>query len=85
MELRGNTLLTPPHLRYKWSKEGKPAQGQVTDTYWYIQRNDEGALSTYVKSSLSVNWRFINLNHSFKNILGPFVVFFVRTWEVAAW
>ena len=28
-------------------------------------------MSPYVKLSLSVNLRFINLDHSFKNVLGP--------------
>ena len=57
-------------MRYKWDADGKQAQAIISDKYWYIKRNDEGALSKYVKISLDVNWRFINLNHSFKNVLG---------------
>ena len=71
MELRGNSLPTEADLRYQWDKNGKPVQGQVTDSYWYLQRQSNGELSKYIKMSLGVNWRFINLNHSFKNVLGP--------------
>ena len=71
MELRNYLLPTPGDLRYSYGPDGSPAQGQVTDTYWFIPRDSEGAMSPYVQMSLSVNWRFINLNHSFKNVLGP--------------
>ena len=70
MELRGKSLPTEADLRYQWDKNGKPVQGQVTDSYWYLQRQSNGELSKYIKMSLGVNWRFINLNHSFKNVLG---------------
>ena len=69
MELRGNALPTPRDLKFKWDADGSRGQAIITDRYWYIQRNDEGALSKYVKLSLDVNWRFINLNQSFKNVL----------------
>ena len=70
MELRDDALPTPGDLRYSYGPDGGAAQGQVTHAYWFIQRDSEGELSPYVRMSLSVNWRFINLNHSFKNVLG---------------
>ena len=71
MELRGDSLPTPTDMKFKFDADGKRSDTNVTDKYWYIQRNDTGALSPYIKLSLSVNWRFINLNNSFKNVLGP--------------
>ena len=71
MELRDEVLLTPPDLKYRWGSNGSGSQVQITHTYWFIQRAGDGSLSDYVQLSTSVNWRFINLNHSFKNVLGP--------------
>ena len=71
LELRDGVLPTPGDLRYKRNKDGTGGEAQVTDTYWFIQRVDDGSLIDYVQLSLSVNWRFINLNHSFRNVLGP--------------
>ena len=71
MELRDGILPTPGDLRYKWDSDGTGGEAQVMDTYWFIQRINDGSLSDYVQLSLSVNWRFINLNHSFRNVLGP--------------
>ena len=66
MELRDDILPTPGDLRYKWDADGTGGEAQVTDTYWFIQRVSDGSISDYVQLSTSVNWRFINLNHSFR-------------------
>ena len=71
MELRGNDLPTPTDMKWKFDEDGKRSEVNVYDKYWYQQRNDTGALSPYIKLSLDVNWRFVNLNYSFKNVLGP--------------
>ena len=39
--------------------------------YWLIPRNPNGSLSNYIRLSLDVNWRFVNLNYSFKHVFGP--------------
>ena len=70
MELRDDLLPTPGDLRYVYDEDGDWSDGQVTHTYWFIQRDGDGNLNDYVQMSTSVNWRFINLNHSFKNVLG---------------
>ena len=64
METREGLLPTPGDLRYRYDENGDDSDGQVTHTYWFIPRDGDGSLSDYV------NWRFINLNHSFKNVLG---------------
>ena len=71
MELRGNDLPTPTDMKWKFDENGKRSKVNIYDKYWYIQRNDTGALTPYIKLSLDVNWRFINLNNLFKNVLGP--------------
>ena len=70
MELRDDLLPTPGDLRYRYDENGDNSDVQVTHAYWFIQRDDDGNLNDYVQMSTSVNWRFINLNHSFKNVLG---------------
>ena len=62
---------TPGDLRYKWDEDGTGGEAQVTDTYWFIQRVNDGSLSDYVQLTLSVKWGFINLNHLFRSVLGP--------------
>ena len=54
-------------MKCRWDRR----RGEVTHTYWFIQRVRDGSISDYVQLSTSVNWRFINLNHSFRNVLGP--------------
>ena len=71
LELRGDTIPIPDDLKYKWSEDGTPSNLIVTETFWFIQRLVDGSLSNYVQLSTNVNWRFVNLNHSFKNVLGP--------------
>ena len=71
MELRDGVLPTPGDLKYKWDADETGGEAEVTQTYWFIQRVGDGSLSDYVQLSLSVNWRFINLNHLFRSVLGP--------------
>ena len=71
MELRDRVLSMPGDLKYKWNADGTGGEGEVTHTYWFMQRVGDGSLSDYVQFSLSVNWRFINLNHPFRSVLGP--------------
>ena len=70
IELREDKLPIPTDLKYKWNADGSAGSKQVNDTYWFIQRVSDGSMSDYVQLSTSVNWRIINLNHSFKNVLG---------------
>ena len=71
LEARGDTIPIPNDLKYKWDADGTPSNTYVTETFWFRQRIQDGSLSNYVQMSTNVNWRFINLNHSFKNVLGP--------------
>ena len=71
MEPRGGRLPTPGDLKYKWNEDGNGSSTQLTDRYWFIQRESDGSLADYVQLSTNVNWRFINLNHSFRSVLGP--------------
>ena len=70
MELRDHILPVPNDLKYSWSEDGSGSTVSVGHTYWFIQRIKDGSLSDYVRLSTNVNWRFINLNHSFKSVLG---------------
>ena len=70
LEVRGDKIPIPNDLRYKWNEDGSPSNIDVTETFWFIQRLSDGSLSNYVQMSTNVNWRFINLNQSFKNVLG---------------
>ena len=70
LELRGDKIPIPDDLKYKWNKDGTPSNQSVIETFWFIQRLNDGSLSNYVQLSTNVNWRFINLNQSFKNVLG---------------
>ncbi len=71
MEPRDRKLPTPGDLKYKWNQDGRGSSTQLTDKYWFIQRVGDGSLSDYVQLNTNVNWRFINLNHSFRSVLGP--------------
>ena len=71
MELRDGVLPTPGDLKYKWNADGTGGEGEVTHMYWFIQRVSDGSLRHCLQLSRSVNWRFINLNHSFRSVLGP--------------
>ena len=71
MEPRDRKLPTPSDLKYKWNQDGRGSSTQLTDKYWFIQRVGDGSLSDYVQLNTNVNWRFINLNHSFRSVLGP--------------
>ena len=71
MEPRGGRLPTPSDLKYRWNEDGSGSSTQLTDRYWFIQRESDGSLADYVQLSTNVNWRFINLNHSFRSVLGP--------------
>ena len=73
IEPRENKLPIPDDLKISWNEDGSGSTLSIGHTYWFIQRNKDGSLSDYVRLSTNVNWRFINLNHSFKNILGPSV------------
>jgi len=68
MELRGNGIPSPDDMRISY---GPNARNNVYDRYMFeprIQGSNE--LSNYVRLSLSVNWRFINLNNAFKSVFG---------------
>ena len=70
LEVRGDKIPIPNDLKCKWSKDGTPSDRTLIETFWFIQRLSDGSLSNYVQMSTNVNWRFINLNQSFKNVLG---------------
>ena len=53
------------------NQNGKQSTTEYNQRYWIIPRNPSGSLTNYVRLSLDVNWRFVNLNYSFKHVFGP--------------
>ena len=41
-----------------------------SDKYWIIHRWASGCLQHYIRLSLDVSWRFINLDYTFENVFG---------------
>ena len=71
MELRGDTLPSSSEIKTKFNQNGDLAASQYKKAYWLIPRNPNGSLSNYIRLSLDVNWRFVNLNYAFKHVFGP--------------
>ena len=71
MEPQGDTLPPSNDIKTKFNQNGDPAASQYNQRYWIISRNPNGSLTNYIRLSLDVNWRFVNLNYSFKHVFGP--------------
>ena len=41
-----------------------------SDKYWIIPRWANGSLQNYIRLSMEVSWRFINLDYAFENVFG---------------
>ena len=71
METRGNVIPYSSDIKVKWTSKGTPGATEYPQKYWIIPRLPDGELSDYIRLGLDVNWRFINLNFSFKSVFGP--------------
>ena len=71
MELRGDTLPPSSDIKTKFNQNGDLAASQYKKAYWLIPRNPNGSLSNYIRLSLDLNWRFVNLNYAFKHVFRP--------------
>lgn len=71
MELRDDTLPPSSDIKTKFNQNGDLAASQYKQRYWLIPRNPNGTLSNYIRLSLDVNWRFVNLNYAFKHVFCP--------------
>ena len=71
METGGNVIPYSNDIKVKWTSKGTPGATEYPERYWIIPRVPDGELSDYIRLSLNVNWRLVNLNYSFKSVFGP--------------
>lgn len=71
IELHDKTIPNTTDIKTQWYSDGKRAADLYPLTYWLVPRKSDGSLTDYVRLSLAVNWRFSNLNYSFKHVFGP--------------
>ena len=71
METCGNVIPYSNDIKVKWTSKGTTGATEYPQKYWIIPIMPDGELSDYIRLSLDVNWRFGNLNFSFKSVFGP--------------
>ena len=55
-------------IKSHYTADGQPSGVMHSNKYWIIPRWADGRLMDYIRISLEVSWRFINLNYAFTNV-----------------
>ena len=68
MEPRGYLKPNTTDIKTRWDSNGNAVGILHPLGYTIIPRKSNGTLMNYIRMSLDVNWRFINLNYSFQHL-----------------
>ena len=57
-------------IKSDFTADGHAQNVTHSDKYWIIPRWANGSLQNYIRLSMEVSWRFINLDYAFENVFG---------------
>ena len=57
-------------IKSEFTADGHARNVTHSDKYWIIPRWANGSLQNYIRLSMEVSWRFINLDYAFENVFG---------------
>ena len=60
-----------PATTAHFTSDGQESGVTHSNRNWIIPRWGDGRLMDYIRLSLAVSWRFINLDYAFNNVFGP--------------
>ena len=71
IKLNGPEIPATADIKSHFTSDGQDSGVTHSNRYWIIPRWGDGRLMDYIRRSLSVSWRFINLGFAFNNVFGP--------------
>lgn len=71
IKLNGPEIPATDDIKSHFTSDGQDSGVTHSNRYWIIPRWGDGRLMDYIRLSLSVSWRFINLGFAFNNVFGP--------------
>ena len=70
IKTNGHEIPRTSDIKSNFMADGHTQNVTHSDKYWIIPRWANGSLQHYIRLSLDVSWRFINLNYALENVFG---------------
>ena len=71
IKLNGPEIPATTDIKSHFTSDGQESGVTHSNRNWIIPRWGDGRLMDYIRLSLAVSWRFINLDYAFNNVFGP--------------
>ena len=70
IKTNGPEIPATTDIKSHFTSDGHAQNVTHSDKYWIIPRWADGSLQNYIRLSMAVSWRFINLDYAFENVFG---------------
>ena len=68
VKINGHEIPSTNDIQSRYTASGHAEIVTHSNRYWIVPRRADGSLMNYIRLSLSVSWRFINLDYAFSNV-----------------